>query len=54
MGEMRKIGEIREKFLPHLPHLPYLHSSQKRPTTYDHPLGADPDSVSIRSFGRRA
>jgi hypothetical protein len=51
MGEMRKIGEIREKFLPHLPH---LHSSQKRPTTYDHTLRADPDSVSIRSFGRRA
>jgi hypothetical protein len=35
MGEMRRMGEMREKIylnlshLPHLPHLPHLHSSQK-------------------------
>jgi len=35
MGEMRRMGEMREKiylnlpYLPHLPHLPHLHSRQK-------------------------
>jgi len=29
MGEMRRMGEMREKIYLNLPHLPHLHSSQK-------------------------
>ena len=29
MGEMRRMGEMREKIYLNLPHLPHLHSRQK-------------------------
>jgi hypothetical protein len=29
MGEMRRMGEMRERIYLNLPHLPHLHSRQK-------------------------
>jgi len=29
MGEMKRVGEMREKIYLNLPHLPHLHSRQK-------------------------
>jgi hypothetical protein len=42
MGEMRRMGEMREKIYLNLPHLPHIHSRQK-----DHGDCAFPNQISL-------